>query len=143
MLCILALRLGDQVDELLHFFDERLFALRRQQSAKIGATETNSSDAGLDIFLNVFQIHAARHHEARVRKRPLHLTNEIRPAGQIRRENFHQVGMRPLRRDNLRRRRRTGKACDVRRMAKSHQIQLQRRRDDELGADAEGALRLL
>ena len=51
--------------------------------------------------------------------------------------------MRPLRRDDLRRRRRTGKASDVRRMAQADQVQLQRRRDDELSADTHRPLRLL
>ena len=46
-------------------------------------------------------------------------------------------------RDDLRRRRRAGKAGDVGRVAKADQIQLQRRRDDELGADADRPLRLL
>ena len=137
------LRLFHDGDELPNFSDERFLAAVCEQFAEISTAQTNTGNADFYVFRNVLQAHSARNHETNFRKRPLHLTNKVRAAGEVGRENFYQIGMSAMRRDDFRRSRRPRKTSNIRGMTNCDQVYFQRWCYHKLCASGDRSLGLL
>src|SRR5262249_21056869 len=121
-------------DELLDLFTKAAVAFLRQQTSQVSAAETDARHPCLNVFLNIGEAHPARDHEPNIRKRPLHLFDEVGPAHQVRGKNFHKIGTHAASGQNFRRCRGARETSNTGFVTKRNQIQFQRGGNDKTRA---------